>query len=170
MKRGVLKTVAVIAAFFIGVSINQSCGESDPSGTPSAEVMWNTVQALTSEVAQLKQEVAALKAGGNGSGGGSGEGSGVETLVDGLYISRSGFVASKIKEQIYYESDGKVSQTVSNTYDEHGRIKTYKSLSDTWIITAEYNYSGKEVTYTSTMESTDTKIGSTSTTYRTTYY
>lgn len=162
--------MAVIGAFFIGVSINQSCGESDPGGTPSLEVMWNTVQALTSEVAQLKQEVAALKAGGGGSGGGSGESAGGETLVDGLYISRSGYVASKIKEQIHYESNGNISQTVSYTYDEHGRVKTYKSLSDTWITTIEYNYSGKEVTYTSLMESTNPEIGSTTSTSRITYY
>lgn len=65
MKRYALKSIFVIAAFFIGVSINNSCGESqaDESTQPS-------------------------------SAGGSQEGSdNGEKYVDGLYFSRAGFVS-----------------------------------------------------------------------------
>ena len=42
MNRNVLKSVAVVAAFLVGVSINDSCGDS-PYGGDTAE-LWSSVR------------------------------------------------------------------------------------------------------------------------------
>ena len=54
MNRNVLKSVAVVAAFLVGVSINDSCGDS-PYGGDTAE-LWSSVRSLTEEVAELRKE------------------------------------------------------------------------------------------------------------------
>ena len=48
MNRNVLKSVAVVAAFLVGVSINDSCGDS-PYGGDTAE-LWSSDRSLTEEV------------------------------------------------------------------------------------------------------------------------
>ncbi|MDR2890615.1 MAG: hypothetical protein LBV18_03295 [Alistipes sp.] len=69
MKRFTLKSVSVIAAFFIGISVSNSCGES-PGETktenpitenPSTQELWAAIQALQSEVSGLKTVVAELE-------------------------------------------------------------------------------------------------------------
>ena len=160
MKRNLLKSIAVIAAFLIGVAINHSCGESAADDTipPTAEEMWNIVRMLRTEiatlktetsslkeqVAQLKAEVAALKStdgnsGSQGNTGGSGSNSDCgEFFVDGLYFYRNGIVSSKYKrvdDQYYY-------------YDDQGRVSRTESHSNGRSSINTYEYSGKTVTHT----------------------
>ncbi len=164
MKRNFLKSIAVVAAFLIGVAINHSCGESltDDAVPTTIEEMWSIVRSLRTEVstlktetsslkeqvAQLNAEVAALKsAGGSGSSQGNAGGSGNnsdcgEFFVDGLYFSRDGFVGSKLKR---YSTD---TFTDDYYYDKYGRrIRgEYHSNGSSSITT--YEYSGKTVTLT----------------------
>ncbi|WP_288351864.1 hypothetical protein [uncultured Alistipes sp.] len=144
MKYNLLKSIAVIAAFLVGVAINHSCGESmtDDSVPPTMEEMWNIVRSLRTEVstlkeqvAQLNAEVAALKSTGGGSSGNSDCG---EFFVDGLYFSRNGIVSSKYKRGITHDE--------YSYYDEHGRIIRTENHSNGYSIITTYEYSGKTVT------------------------
>lgn len=146
MKYSLLKSIAVIAAFLVGVAINHSCGESmtDDSVPSTMEEMWSIVRSLRTEVstlkeqvAQLNAEVAALKSTGGGSSGISDCG---EFFVDGLYFSRAGYVTSKYKRGI--------TQDDYSYYDEHGRIIRTERHSNGYSIITTYEYSGKTVTCT----------------------
>ena len=165
MKRNFLKSIAIIAAFLIGVAINHSCGESvtDDTVPPTEEEMWNIVRTLRTEiatlktetsslkeqVAQLKAEVAALKStdgnsGSQGNTGGSGSNSDCnEFFVDGLYFNRAGYVTSKQKSHIIDNTS-----TTEYYYDDHGRISRYECQANGFSIIYTYKYSGKTVTYT----------------------
>lgn len=127
MKNSVLKLVAVIAAFLIGVSINNSCGEPGVEETPSAQELWNIVRQLQSEVEELKAT------------GGGNQGEGNEVLIDGLYFDRNGQASSKIKR--YYTD----SYSVEYTYDNNGRIQSYTSTSNGSTSSTTYVYSDKTV-------------------------
>ena len=166
MKRNILKSIAVVAAFLIGVAINHSCGESltDDTGSSSTmEEMWAVVRSLRTEistlkaeilslkeqVAQLKIEVAALKSS-SGSGGSQGNVGGSESnsdcgefFVDGLYFYRNGIVSSKYKrigEQVfYYDNQGRVSRAESHTNDSSS-VTTYEYFGKTEIRTTTITY------------------------------
>jgi hypothetical protein len=164
MKTNIFRAAAVVTAFLIGVFINNACGEP---GTPEApnnnqtatggttEELWAAVQALQSEVADLKAEISELKAAGGNPGGGSGG----EFFVDGLYFSRGGHVDSKLK-RYYFDT-----YELSYTYDAQGRISSYTSSSDNHVSINTYTYSGKTVT----IQSEDTANGGTPTYSTTTY-
>lgn len=162
MKYSLLKSIAVIAAFLVGVAINHSCGESmiDDSVPSTMEEMWSIVRSLRTEVstlkeqvAQLNAEVAALKSS-NSSGGSQGNVGGSESnsdcgefFIDGLYFSRNGFVVSTPK---LYMTD---TSTTDYLYycDKYGRIIKREIRSSNGYSKIEiYEYSGKTVTETST--------------------
>lgn len=165
MKYSLLKSIAVIAAFLVGVAINHSCGESmtDDLVPSTMEEMWSIVRSLRTEVstlkeqvAQLNAEVAALKStGGSGSSQGNAGGSGNnsdcgEFFVDGLYFSRAGYVISNLKQSI---TD---TNTCDYYYDAQGRLIRTESHSNGYSIITTYEYSGKtEIrTATTTYDST----------------
>lgn len=146
MKRFILKTVAVISAFFIGVFINNSCGKSERyETTPSStQELWNSVRSLTAEITQLKEDVSqlqseieTLKTTGDNNG---------EFLVDGLYFNRAGIVTSKPKIEKSISSFGETIHTY--TYDNQGRISRYQAGGSD----IKYEYSGKIVTTTTTTD------------------
>lgn len=166
MKNNILKSIAVVAAFLIGVAINHSCGESltDDTGSSSTmEEMWAVVRSLRTEistlktetsslkeqVAQLKTEVAALKSssgsgGSQGNVGGSGSNSDCsEFFVDGLYFSRNGIVSSKYKrvngQDYYYDNQGRVSKTESHD-NNSSSITTFEYSGKTEIRTTTITY------------------------------
>ena len=145
MKRFILKTVAVISAFFIGVFINNSCGKSERyETTPSStQELWNSVRSLTAEITQLKEDVSqlqseieTLKTTGDNNG---------EFLVDGLYFSRGGYVTSKVKSWTNSSGQGYI-----YTYDYQGRISRVQHTDNTY--TDKYEYSSKIVTITTTTD------------------
>ncbi len=159
MKHYVWKSFIVIAAFFIGVTINHSCGKSpiDDNSAPSTQELWNSVRSLTSEMTVLKDENAKLKEEvtrlsekieqlensgllGDGSGGiDSGE-----KLIDGLYFNRAGMVSSKIKSQ-------DLRGNIEFLYDSQGRFIGYPPTTINGITTTtSITYSGKTVTHTNT--------------------
>lgn len=168
MKHYSLKSILVIAAFFIGVSINSSCGESPIDDNLSS--MYNSIRMLQNEVSNLKQEIkrldseiASLKA---SSGGSQGDTASGEKYIDGLYFNRNGMVSSKIK---------KISQDNGNSkyiYDNRGRLieiesNSYLSNGQTSKQSIVYEYSGRTVLYKFTSIS-DTYTSTSQTTYE--YY
>lgn len=159
MKHYVWKSFIVIAAFFIGVTINHSCGKSpiDDGSAPSTQELWNSVRSLTSEMTALKDENAKLKEevarlsekieqlenSGSLSDGSGGIDSG-EKLIDGLYFNRSGMVSSKIKFQ-------NIRENIEYLYDSQGRFIGYPPQTVNGVTTTtSITYSGKTVTHTQT--------------------
>lgn len=176
MNRNVLKSVAVVAAFLIGVSINDSCGDS-PYGGDTAE-LWSSVRSLTSEVDVLKKEIEELREMIGDLEGGEG------------YMKLTGEVAELRKENtelrdeitrlkqevadlgngegnasgeflvdgLYFSRGGYVSSKLKKQtsgdapieyhYDSQGRLKAQKTNGKGFTITNEYSYSGKTVTFT----------------------
>ncbi len=138
MKHFTLKSVLVIAVFFIGVSINNSCGESPIDDNLSS--MYNSIRTLQNEVTNLRQEIkrfdseiAALQASGSS-----------EKYIDGLYFWHS-FVVGQIK---HYTTNGH-EYTNEYTYDNYGRIisciTTSTLMGNTTTSKVSYEYSGKKV-------------------------
>lgn len=143
MKRSVLKTVAVITAFIIGISVNNSCGGSyggTMSDDPEIQKLWNALNKQAAEIKQLKSQVAALQTGSSGNGSNGGDGG--EFFVDGLWFSRAGYVSSKPKNV----------NGLEYTYDELGRVKSYVNKLNGITLTSTYSYSDKKMTTTTTYE------------------
>lgn len=150
MKHFTLKSVLVIAVFFIGVSINNSCGES-PMDEDSS--IYNSIRALQNEVTNLKQEIkrldseiAALKSTDSGSQGGASS----EKYIDGLYFWH-GFPTGPIKHHI---SSG-YEYTTEYTYDKYGRIIesiTHNISPSESTGKVSYEYVGKTVIQTITID------------------
>lgn len=126
MKRNILKLFAIVAAFFIGVSINNSCGESKNDGSASVQELWNAIHALQAEIKALKP---------TGETG--------ETLIDGLYFNRAGSVSSKPKA---ITVDGKAPMEYMYVYDNKGRIQQQTTyLVNVWRMITTYEYYDKKV-------------------------
>lgn len=145
MKRFAFKFISVIAAFFIGVSINNSCGES-PMDEDSS--IYNSIRALQNEVTNLKQEIkrldseiAALQ---SSSGGTQSNTACSEKYIDGLYFWH-GVVVGQIK---HCATNG-YEYTNEYTYDNYGRIisciTTSTLMGNTTTSKVSYEYSGKKV-------------------------
>lgn len=150
MKHFTLKSVLVIAVFFIGVSINNSCGESPIDDNLSS--MYNSIRTLQNEVTNLRQEIkrldseiSALKS----TSGGSQSGTACsEKYIDGLYFDRNGMVSSKINTSTNNQNKG----YNKYIYDAQGRLIEieYIPQQSTGVTGKQsYEYSGKTVTYTS---------------------
>lgn len=165
MKHYSLKSILVIAAFFIGVSINSSCGESPIDDNLSS--MYNSIRTLQNEVSNLKQEIkrldseiASLKA---SSGGSQGDTASGEKYIDGLYFNRNGMVSSKIKKIIYDNN-----ANTKYIYDNQGRLIEIEYI---WSTTSKqssvYKYFEKTCLITSTTKS-DTSSSTSQITYE--YY
>ncbi|HUN14473.1 MULTISPECIES: hypothetical protein [unclassified Alistipes] len=150
MKRFAFKFISVIAAFLIGVSINNSCGES-PMDEDSS--IYNSIRALQNEVTNLKQEIerldselAALQASGGGSQGGASS----EKYIDGLYFwhgSPTGLIKHYISSGYEY--------TTEYTYDKYGRIIeriTHNISPSESTGKVSYEYVGKTVIQTITID------------------
>lgn len=128
MKRNILKLFAIVAAFFVGVSINNSCGESKTSTSSDASVrdLWEAIRALRTEIETLKTE--------NNSNG--------DKLIDGLYFNRYGQPMGLIKKS------GSIEFTYK--YDSKGRVQENTASSDGHRSISTYEYSGKKVITTVT--------------------
>lgn len=151
MKHFTLKSVLVIAVFFIGVSINNSCGES-PMDEDSS--IYNSIRALQNEVTNLKQEIKRLDselAALQSSGGGSQSGTACsEKYIDGLYFWH-GFPTGSVKHHI---SSG-YEYTTECTYDKYGRIIesiTHNISPSESTGKVSYEYVGKTVIQTITID------------------
>lgn len=150
MKRYILQTAALIAAFAIGLAIS-FYGRKDAEKTPLADQeLENTILALRADISNLQEEIASLHSeidslnaaivpefvGDRNQPGG-------EKLIDGLYFNRNGHVSSRIK---LIESQ----QTpTDHIYDEQGRLSAVCTapVNGTSSV-ATYEYSGKVVTCT----------------------
>lgn len=129
MKKTIFNLGAILAAFLIGLAINNACADSLENMSDTE--LRKLVAQLQQEVNSLKERVAQLeKAGGNSSSGSS---SGVATsggfTVDGIFFNNAGFPESKVD---YYEYTGYMLINGSRTdmtpstsryeYDSYGRI------------------------------------------------
>ena len=145
MKRTLLNVGAILAAFLIGLAINNACADSLENMSDSE--LRDLVTQLQKEVNNLKQKVAELEGRFNNSGGSTPSLSyGFD--VDGLHFNNAGVVENPID---YYKTSG---YTISNgvrtesaptstqyEYDSKGRLLRYGTVT--------YSYSGKTVTWTS---------------------
>ncbi len=158
MKRFAFKFISVIAAFLIGVSINNSCGESPIDDSLSS--MYNSIRTLQNEVTNLKKEIKRLDseiATLRSSDGSFQGGTSSEKYVDGLYFWH-GFPVGNRKYEISNVSE----DTYEYTYDKYGRIigTTSHTISGTdmdRICKIFYEYSGKKVITTITIHYNDDK-------------
>lgn len=128
MKRNTLRLLAMVVAFFIGVSINNSCGESKNDGSTSVQELWNAIHALQAEIETLKPTG--------------------ETQIDGLYFSRAGFASSKVKK--YIQSIQDMTYEEEYIYDNKGRLlqRINYNYNSGMKSTTTYEYSGKKVIQT----------------------
>lgn len=150
MKRYILQTAALIAAFAIGLAISFYGRKSAEKAPLVNQELGNTILALRADISNLQEEIACLHSeidslnaaiipefvGDRNLPGG-------EKLIDGLYFNRSGHVSSRIK---LIESQ----QTpTDHIYDEQGRLSAVCTapVNGTSSV-ATYEYSGKVVTCT----------------------
>lgn len=150
MKRYILQTAALIAAFAIGLAISFYGRKSAEKAPLVDQELGNTILALRADISNLQEEIACLHSeidslnaaivpefvGDRNLPGG-------EKLIDGLYFNRNGHVSSRIK---LIESQ----QTpTDHIYDEQGRLSAVCTapVNGTSSV-ATYEYSGKVVTCT----------------------
>ena len=133
-----IRIAIILSAFFIGVTINNSCGDlpnnkpngSIDTGNPQIDALLNSMQ---SEITELKSKVTTLE---NSSGG---------TEVDGMFVGPYG-IANKTKKFTSYLADGSISFIQSYEYDNYGRMSSYSVNSNS----STYTYQYKKVTQTNT--------------------
>lgn len=154
MKKTILNVGAILAAFLIGLAINNACADSLENMSDSE--LRNLVSQLQKEVTALKQRVSELE-GKIGSGGSTSPSLTVGFDVDGLHFDNSGYVEQRIKQSglepySYYIIDGKKTETTSQqggytyTYDSYGRLSKQVLNSSSSELTLSYSYSGKSMT------------------------
>ena len=154
MKRTLLNLGAILAAFLIGLAINNACADSLENMSDSE--LRNLVAQLQKEVNNLKQKVAELEGKVNNSGSSNPSTPSITYGfdVDGLHFDNAGYVEEKIDRSgydsySYYIIDGKKTETSSTTdgmryeYDEYGRMTKYVQDSGSAETTMTYTYSGK---------------------------
>ena len=95
MKKTILNVGAILAAFLIGLAINNACADSLENMSDSE--LRNLVSQLQKEVTALKQRVSELE-GKVGSGGSTSPSLTAGFDVDGLHFSNSGCVEQRIKQ------------------------------------------------------------------------
>ena len=145
MKRTLVNVGAILAAFLIGLAINNACADSLENMSDTE--LRKLVAQLQQEVNSLKERVAKLE---KASGSSSGVATSGGFTVDGIYFNNAGFPESKVD---YYEFSGymlingsRTEMTPSTTryeYDSYGRLtkqgatkfeysnKTYSQIYDT---------------------------------------
>ena len=148
MKRTLLNVGAILAAFLIGLAINNACADSLENMSDTE--LRKLVAQLQQEVNSLRERVAQLEKAGGNSGSSSGAATSGGFTVDGIFFNNAGFPESKVD---YYEYTGYMLINGSRTdmtpstsryeYDSYGRIakqgtytyeyssKTYTQIYDT---------------------------------------
>ena len=143
-----IRIAIILSAFFIGVTINNSCGDlpnnnpngSIDTGNPHVDALLNS---MLSEISELKSKVATLENNSGGSGDGTQlnslqseiaelkgkvttleNSSGGSTEVDGMLVGPYG-IANSIKKGTYYSAEGNVSSIYTYEYDNYGRTSSY---------------------------------------------
>ena len=154
MKRTLLNFGAILAAFLIGLAINNACADSLENMSDSE--LRNLVAQLQKELNNLKQKVVELEGRVNNSGGSTPSLSyGFD--VDGLHFNNAGHVEQRIERSgvdgySYSIIDGKKTETTSQqggytySYDNKGRLAKQVLSSSTTELSLTYTYSGKSVT------------------------
>lgn len=154
MKKTILNVGAIMAAFLIGLAINNACADSLENMSDSE--LRNLVSQLQREVNALKQRVSELE--GKVSGGGSTSPSLTAGFdVDGLHFNNAGYVEQRIKKSgvdpySYYIIDGEKTESTSEqvgyvyTYDSQGRLSKQAMSTSSSELTLSYSYSGISVT------------------------
>lgn len=122
MKKTLLNIVAISVAFFLGISINNSCADSDDYRTPredaSIEELWAVVNTLKAEVDSLTLKMKALEDGESDIASG-------EFFVDGLWFSRDGYCISPLLSMTDKSGTNSESKTIYR-YDDFGRVIGYE--------------------------------------------
>lgn len=150
MKRTLLNAGAILAAFLIGLAINNACADSLENMNDTE--LRKLVAQLQQEVNSLKERVAQLEKASSNTVNSSSSGTAMSGgfTVDGIFFNNAGFPESKVD---YYEYSGyllingsRTEMTPSTTryeYDSYGRLtkqgatkfeysnKTYSQIYDT---------------------------------------
>ena len=156
MKKSLLNLGAILVAFCLGISINNSCADPDDytasRGETSVEELWAAIDALKEEVNTLKSKVKSLESSSeNGSVSKSGD-----FMVDGLWYNPNGACESQLKSITMSISNGSSSK-IEYHHDSQGRLSSYGNTTIT--------YNGKTHTYTSKTENLDGSISTTTQVY-----
>ncbi|MDE7305001.1 MAG: DUF1192 domain-containing protein [Alistipes sp.] len=154
MKRYLLPTIALLAAFAIGLAVNtygrkladrppladQDLQEVVRDLTERISILQDEIERLHTEIDSLNIATASLPA---NECAPDANPNNSEFFVDGLYFSRNGYILSKAKRIENQQT------TTDYIYDEQGRVSAICTapVNGTSSV-ATYEYSGKVVTYT----------------------
>lgn len=162
MKRTILNLGAILAAFLIGLAINNACADS--LDNMSDNELRKLVAQLQQEINALKSRVAELE-GKVGNGSGNSESNGM-FKVDGVWFLPTGSACSRIKSSkgtttTTYLSTGETTTSNSfsesnTTVDSFGRLlRIDYNLPDNYeYYYTEYSYNGKVVNSTTAYKTT----------------
>ena len=153
MKKSLLNFGAILVAFFIGVSVNNSCADPDDYNTPTDEVstdeLWGVIDELKSQVEALSSKLKDLEATVpqiesrlnelENNDVPETESECGDFYVDGLWFDRSGNCSSPVL--VYRKSTDKGGSSYETTYyyDEFGRLVGYDADNNNVTIQYEGN-------------------------------
>lgn len=172
MKRMLFNLGTPVAAFIIGIAINDACADNltktSNGGLQSDSELRNLVEELQKEVNSLKSRVSELEQKAEENDGKATSG-GYAFEVNGLHFGIDGQCCDPIKSLTWNDSytiyqtgdrvDNPSTTTYTYEYDSFGRLSASKTRTDTYERTSNYSYGDKtETIHTVTKYSSDSSI------------
>ena len=133
MKKCILSFLAICIASLVFVSLCTSCSKTDDSDTPCVETstddLWAAIDALKSEVEELKAQLQEQENATRTECG--------EFMVEGLWFDRAGNCISPLKKKRQSSDQGSSPSQTTYSYDNEGRMVGYTT--NTTTVTIQYD-------------------------------